>query len=145
MSDHGMKSIDCAALRERCIAYGIVAGNRIDVRDLDQLSRSWEIDTYLYFEDDLARESDLETDLNTYAGVPEFNRPFVKLDVFLKFGEENDPTFTQRLIEFPLMVEIVNVGEYAKTPSAPYIKALMPFLDDVDFDKDPVEDGFITL
>jgi hypothetical protein len=45
-------------------------------------------------------------------------------------------------------VEIVACGDLTGTegrPPAPYIKALMPFLDDVDFDADPQGDGYITL
>ena len=66
---------------------------------------------------------------------PEYERPYISIDAFLRFTQENDPSFAQTMREFPLMVEIVSVrgispGNGGKT--VPFVTGLMPFLDELD-------------
>jgi hypothetical protein len=115
---------------------GIAAGTRIDIRDLDALSKHHNFQAYLYFEEDLARGSTLGRDLEDYRHVPEVERPFVNLDEFLRFATGSDPLFSSYLDELPLVIEILACGEiHAEDGEAvAYVKGLMPFLDELDMD-----------
>jgi hypothetical protein len=117
---------------------GIAAGTRIDIRDLDALSKHHNFQAYLYFEEDLARGSTLGRDLEDYRHVPEVERPFVNLDEFLRFATGSDPLFSSYLDELPLVIEILACGEiHAEDGEAvAYVKGLMPFLDELDMDLD---------
>ncbi|MDD3858433.1 MAG: hypothetical protein PHP43_10365 [Methanoculleus sp.] len=112
---------------------GIVAGAKIDIRDLDAMGRRHNFQVFLYFEADLARESTLQEDLQKYADVPETDRPFVDLTAFLRFAAEQDPLFTRRLDELPLVIQVTAYGERRteKGKPRPYVKGLMPFLDEL--------------
>ena len=107
---------------------------------LDDIARSYGVQTYLFFEPDLAKERTLESLQAEYRDVSEYERPFISVGSFLKFTRENDPSFDQTLKEFPLMVEIVSAGEMAgQQPgkTVPYVTGLMPFLDEFDVDAEP--------
>ncbi|MDD3070040.1 MAG: hypothetical protein PHX88_02445 [Methanoculleus horonobensis] len=112
---------------------GIVAGAKIDIRDLDAMGRRHNFQVFLYFEEDLARDSTLQEDLQKYDSVPETERPFVDLNAFLRFAAEQDPLFTRQLDELPLIIEVAAYGEYRteKGKPRPYVKGLMPFLDEL--------------
>ncbi|MDD4567582.1 MAG: hypothetical protein PHU37_06740, partial [Methanoculleus chikugoensis] len=69
---------------------GIVAGAKIDIRDLDAMGRRHNFRVYLYFEEDLAKDSTLREDLQEYRDVPDLDRPFVNLNAFLRFAAEQD-------------------------------------------------------
>jgi hypothetical protein len=127
---------------EKLASLGIERGRMLDIRDLDDIGREYGVDIYLFFEKDLATAKTLAEVQSEYKEVPEFERPYVRIDSFLRFTRENDPSFSQTLNEFPLMIEIVTVGETpgAGTGSAvPFVTGLMPFLDELDVDSDPVE------
>ncbi len=117
---------------------GIAAGARIDIRDLDALSKHHNFQAYLYFEEDLARCSTLGRDLEDYRRVPEVERPFVNLDEFLRFATASDPLFNSYLDELPLVIEILACGEIHAEDGdvVAYVKGLMPFLDELDMDLD---------
>ncbi len=73
--------------------------------------------------------------------VPDFERPFIKLDAFLQFANESDPQFAQRLSDIPLVIEILAYGELVQegqAGTAPYVKGLMPFLDELEMEDIPV-------
>lgn len=89
---------------------GIIPGAKIDIRDLDTMGKRHNFHIYLYFEEDLARDSTLKEDLQEYGDVPDLERPFIRLDAFLRFATESDPLFTRRLNELPLVVEVVPTG-----------------------------------
>lgn len=112
---------------------GIIAGAKIDIRDLDAMGRRHNFLVYLYFERDLAKGSTLENDLKEYGGVPETERPFVSLSAFLRFAAEQDPLFTRQLDELPLIIEVVAYGKLGAEggKQVPYVKGLMPFLDEL--------------
>lgn len=112
---------------------GIVAGAKIDIRDLDAMGRRQNFHVFLYFEEDLVRDSTLREDLQEYDDVPDLERPFVNLSEFLRYAAEQDPLFTRRLDELPLVIEVVAYGELRTEEGklVPYVKGLMPFLDEL--------------
>ena len=116
---------------------GIVAGAKIDIRGLDAMGRRHNFQVFLYFEEDLARDSTLQEDLQKYDSVPETERPFVDLNAFLRFAAEQDPLFTRQLDELPLIIEVAAYGEYRteKGKPRPYVKGLMPFLDELTMEE----------
>jgi hypothetical protein len=122
---------------EKLGSLGIMEGRNLDIRTLDEMSRRYGIEVFLFFEEDLARTRTLESVLEEFEIFPEYGRPYVGIRSFLRFTRENDPSFEQTMREFPLMIEIVTTGEMQSpkdgTP-VPYITGLMPFLDELDVD-----------
>ena len=118
---------------------GLVTGAKIDIRDLDALGRRHNFHVFLYFERDLARDSTLREDLQEYGDAPELERPFVNLSAFLRFAAEQDPLFTRQLDELPLIIEVVAYGELRteEGKQVPYVKGLMPFLDELTMEETP--------
>jgi hypothetical protein len=128
-------------IQEKMVSIGVDKGRMIDIRHLDEISRDYGIRIYLFFEKDLATTRSLAEIQEEFRGVPEYERPYVRVDRFLAFTKENDPSFAQTIEEFPLMVEIVAVGEAVNPEtgkSEPFATGLMPFLDEFDVDTDPV-------
>jgi hypothetical protein len=126
------------SVAEKMQTLGIIVGRKADVRKLAEIADAFGIEAIVYFEKDLAETSTYETDLKDFSGDDEFNRPFILANSFIKFGSENDPSFMSRLKEFPLMISIIEVSERRDGSSViPYIKGLMPFLDEFDVDAEP--------
>ena len=125
---------------EKLLSLGIEKRRTLDVRTLDEIARNYGVAVYLFFEEELARNRTLESVEKEFGTFPEFERPFIGVEKFLKFTRENDPSFDQTLTDFPLMVEIVTIGE-TRAPSGeitvPYVTGLMPFLDELDVDGYP--------
>jgi hypothetical protein len=122
---------------EKLRSLGVVEGSMLDIRLLDEISRKYDVEVYLFFEEELARTRTLESVLEEFDPVPEYGRPYVTVGSFLRFTRENDPSFEQTLREFPLVIEIVNTGEM-KSPvygtTIRFITGMMPFLDELDVD-----------
>jgi len=119
-------------------SLGITVGHKADIRKLGEIADAFGVEAVVYFEKELAETSTYESDLKDFAGEDEFNRPFILANSFIKFGSENDPSFVSRLSEFPLMITIIEVAERRDgTRVIPYIKGLMPFLDEFDVDAEP--------
>ncbi|MDE4907208.1 hypothetical protein L0665_01020 [Methanogenium marinum] len=126
------------SVAEKMKTLGITVGKKIDVRKLGEIADTFGIEAVLYFEKELAKTSTYEADLKDFAGDDEFNRPFILANSFIKFGSKEDPTFPSRLIEFPMMISITEVSErHDGSRVIPYIKGLMPFLDEFDVDAEP--------
>jgi hypothetical protein len=125
---------------EKLRSFGAMKGCMLDIRMLDEISRKYDVEVYLFFEEDLARGRTLESVLEEYDPVPEYGRPYVTVGSFLRFTRENDPSFERTMRDFPLVIEIVNTGEMLSmrcgTPVR-FITGLMPFLDEMDVDTDP--------
>ncbi|MCX6683340.1 MAG: hypothetical protein NTZ37_01225 [Methanoregula sp.] len=120
---------------EKLGSLGIMEGRNLDIRMLDEISRRYDIEVFLFFEEDLARTRTLESVLEEFDIFPEYGRPYVSIGNFLRFTRENDPSFEQTMREFPLMIEIVTTGEMESPKDGrpvPYITGLMPFLDELD-------------
>lgn len=129
---------------EKLGSLGVMEGRMLDIRMLDEISRTYGIEVFLFFEEDLARSRKLESVLEEFEIFPEFGRPYIRIGSFLRFTRENDPSFEQTLREFPLMVEIVAIGETPQPglgKAIHYITGLMPFLDELDVDSDPIVSG----
>ena len=124
-------------LPERLAVHGIESGRMIDIRDLDAAGREYGIEIFLFFEKDLVYTHTIGQLQEEYRDVPEFERPYIRVGSFLRFAQENDPTFAHTLKEFPLMVEIATIAETNQPGSPtemPVITGLMPFLGDLDLD-----------
>lgn len=128
-------------LSEKLASIGIEHGRMIEIRNLDAVGRDYGIAVFLFFEKELATTRTLAQVEDEFRQVPEYERPYVRVDRFLRFTQENDPSFSRTLDEFPLMVEIVGVGELhdpATGRTIPVITGMMPFLDEFDVDADLV-------
>ena len=125
---------------EKLGSLGVLSGAMLDIRLLDEISRTYGIRVILFFEEDLARTRTLQSVLEEFEIFPEYSRPYISSEGFLRFTRENDPSFEQTMREFPLMIEVVNIGE-TQSPeygtTFRYITGLMPFLDEFDVDVDP--------
>jgi hypothetical protein len=122
-------------------AMGVRIGKKVDIRRLYEISRSYGVAVWLFFEEDLARERPLESVFEEFDCFPPFERPYISVADFIRFTRENDPSFEQTMREFPLMIEIVSSGETTSDKGesiVPYITGLMPFLDELDVDAPPV-------
>jgi len=125
---------------EKLGSLGVLEGRTLDVRFLDEIARTYGVEVILFFEEDLARTRTLESVREEFAATDEYERPYIAISNFLRFTRENDPSFEQTMREFPLMVEIVTVGETCTTgkgKTVPYVAGLMPFLDELDVGAPP--------
>jgi hypothetical protein len=123
---------------EKLGSLGVTKDAFFNILMLDEIGRTHGVKVILFFEDDLARSRSLESVIEEFGTVPEYERPFISIDSFLRFTQENDPSFEQTMREFPLMIRIVTTGEMQSELSGPvrYITGLMPFLDELDVDTD---------
>jgi hypothetical protein len=125
---------------EKLRSLGAMKGSMLDVRMLDEICRRYDVEVYLFFEEDLARTRTLESVLEEFSPVPEYGRPYITVGSFLRFTRENDASFERTMRDFPLVIEVVNTGEMqspAYGTSVRFITGLMPFLDEMDVDSDP--------
>jgi hypothetical protein len=148
-----LKKTAWAALRgatpaEKLGTLGIAPGKTADIRKLGTIADNYGVPVYLFFEEDLARNRSLESVLAEYEKVPEYERPLILVGSFLRFTQENDPSFEQTMDEFPLMVGIIAIGEAPlgnSTASVPYVTCLMPFLEELDFSTGSPQPGVHPL
>jgi len=134
-----MMTGDYAALsgknpEEKMRPLGIVKGKSIDLRILSSISARYGVAIYLFFEPDLARNVPLELVIYQYKDVPEDMRPYIRVEAFLQFIYETDPTFSEVMEKDPVMVRIVTIGQIAVDPTDPplvYVTGLMPYLDEM--------------
>ncbi|MDO8842138.1 hypothetical protein [Methanocalculus sp.] len=118
---------------DECRTFAVAPGEKVDILELEELGRRYGIDIYLYFEDDLARNSTIEKDMETYKNTPEYERPFIPLGSFISFASSQDPGFLEKLKELPLILEVISCGEAdIQGKSCRYITTLMPFLDEME-------------
>jgi hypothetical protein len=144
-----LKKTAWAALRgetpaEKLGTLGIAPHKKVDIRKLGTIADNYGVPIYLFFEEDLARNQSLESVLAGFENVPEYERPVILVGSFLRFTQENDPSFEQTMDEFPLIVEIITVDEAPLgkgTTPVPYVTCLMPFLDELDFNAEPPQPG----
>jgi hypothetical protein len=125
---------------EKLGSLGVMSGAMLDIRLLDEIGRTYGIRVFLFFEEDLARTRTLESVIEEFDIFPEYGRPYISSEGFLRFTRENDPSFEQTMREFPLMIEVVSTGEIQSPKYGTafrYITGLMPFLDEFDVDTDP--------
>jgi hypothetical protein len=126
---------------EKLGSLGVTRDRTLDIRMLDEISGTYGIEVFLFFKEDLARTRNLESVLEEFDIFPEYGRPYISIGSFLRFTRENDPSFEQTMRELPLMIEIVTIGEMQSPNSRKtirYVTGLMPFLDELVVDADPV-------
>jgi hypothetical protein len=119
---------------EKLGSLGFAPGNKTDIRELAAAAGTYGIAVYLFFDEQLARSTALELVIHKFRDVPEFERPYVRIGDFLRFVEENDPSFQQVMQAHPITIEVITVAEIAANPNVPalvYITALMPYLDEL--------------
>jgi hypothetical protein len=134
---HAWEALPGTTCEEKLHSLGIMKDEVLDIRMLDEISRKYAIEVFLFFEKDLARTRSLESVLEEFDIFPEYGRPYVSIGSFLRFTRENDPSFEQTMREFPLRIEIVTTGEMQSPKDGTpvwYITGLMPFLDELDVD-----------
>ena len=78
---------------------------------LGRIANTHGIEITLFFEEDLARTRSFASVEEEFGSTPEYERPYISVTSFLRFTRENDPSFEQTMDAFPLMIEIVSVGE----------------------------------
>jgi len=133
---------------EKLGRLGLIPGITVDIRKCASIADNYGVSIWLFFEEDLARGQPLESVLAEFAGVPEYERPVILVDSFLRFTRENDPSFEQTMEEFPLMVEIIATGECRGDGSGspePYVTCLMPFLDELDLEAESPKPGLVEI
>jgi hypothetical protein len=119
---------------EKIGLLGIGPGIGVDLRKLAAVSVKFGVAVYLFFEEDLARNIPLEQVIHRYRDVPDDMRPYVRIENFLRFIQENDPSFAQVMQEHPMIINVVRVDQIAADPAVPplvYITGLMPDLEDL--------------
>lgn len=119
---------------EKLGALGFSPGKKVDIRELAAAATTYGIAVYLFFEEQLARSTALELVIHKFRDVPEFERPYVRIGDFLRFVQENDPSFEQVMQAHPIMIEIITVAEIAANPNVPalvYITGVMPYSDEL--------------
>ena len=72
-------------LSEKLAWIGVERRGIIEIRHLDKIGRDYGIVVYLFFEKDLATTHTLAQVENEFRDVPEYERPYVRIDRFLKF------------------------------------------------------------
>jgi len=132
-----MASLKGKSPEEQLEQLKIIKNHESDIRNLKRIHGIYsDLDIFLLFENNLV-DKKIEKILSKYENMPEYERPFISVDMFIKYGSENDPTFTERLKEFPIKARIVTIGTYANAKSDVaryYVYALLPFLEDIDFE-----------
>jgi hypothetical protein len=123
-------------LADKLASLGITAGKKVDIRALGRIANTHRIEVTLFFEEEMARTRTLASVQEEYGHLPEYERPYVDVNAFLRFTRENDPSFEATMDAFPLMIEIVAVSEQNGAGTAPLLQVtgIMPFLDEFDVD-----------
>ena len=133
MKRKNLDQIEGATPEEKLGHLGVNIGDQVDIRDLDILHDRYGVRVVLYFEEELVRKGRYEQDLAEHAHVPVYERPFIEVGPFLGFARESDPTFAQRLIDFPLLIQVIGIGQLSDREKTPYLIGLMPFVDEIEW------------
>lgn len=133
MKKKNLDQIEGATPTEQLARLGVKIGDQVDIRDLNILHDRYGIQVVLYFEEKLVRKGQYELDLAEHAHVPAYERPFIEVGTFLGFAGESDPTFAQRLVDFPLMIEVIGIGQISDREKTPFLTGLMPFVDEIEW------------
>ncbi|MCK4270135.1 MAG: hypothetical protein KAW93_06615 [Methanogenium sp.] len=135
MKKRMFEKLEGESLEDKFASIGLNTEDKVDFRELKKINELYNIDVVLYFEEEIAKNSTYEADLKKYAGVPEYERPFVKLKSFMRFISECDPEFEPRLDIFPLMADIIKLGEHGGEGAGKkkvMVKVLLPFYNELD-------------
>jgi hypothetical protein len=133
MKRKNLDQVDGATPVEQLAHLGVKIGDKVDIRDLNILHDRYGVQVVLYFEEDLVKKGQYERDLADHAHVPVYERPFIEVGTFLNFARESDPTFAQRLVDFPLMIQVIEIGQLSDGKKTPFLTGLMPFVDEIEW------------
>ncbi len=135
MTTDAFTSLNGTTPVEKLATLRIVPGASLDLRMLAAVAARYGVAIYLFFEEELARNVPLEQVISRYREVPDDMRPYVRIENFLRFVQENDPSFAEVMQQHPVLVTIVRVDQIAADPAVPpliYVTGLMPHLDDLN-------------
>ncbi|HJJ48003.1 MAG TPA: hypothetical protein O0X39_03280 [Methanocorpusculum sp.] len=115
-------------------------GDEVDLLDLRELRNRNKINVYLYMDEEIAKTSTLENDLKKYRLADPDHRPVLEIEEFLKNMQKtmkqimgNSANVETMLKEQPLKATVLSTGTI-ETPVGirPYLKCLLPFLDEME-------------
>ncbi|HDR72972.1 MAG TPA: hypothetical protein ENN85_03550 [Methanoculleus sp.] len=128
-----------SSIKEAIADEGVRVGAQVDIRTLKRISVQRDINVVLYWEEDMGRKADYESDLADNGHLAEENRPFITIDAFLKFFAETYAMFPkpvdELLADIPIAIEITAVRMYipkGETETKTLIAGLMPFRDEME-------------
>jgi hypothetical protein len=101
-----------AGAPEKLADIGLFAGARSPLANLKELQERHGFEVYLYFDENLARNSTIEADLEDFQVLPSGARPFMPLQQFMRFIVQMEPEFERRMREEPVMVEVLEMGTF---------------------------------
>ncbi|MCZ0860846.1 hypothetical protein O0S10_06335 [Methanocorpusculum sp. MG] len=115
-------------------------GERIDVLVLRELRRTERINIYLYMDEEIARTSDLTTDLAKYRLVDPDFRPVLEIEEWFKTMQKQmrqiagaNARVEEMFTAEPLHAEILETGTLETAVGRrTYLKALLPYLDEME-------------
>mgnify|MGYP003411957177 FL=1 len=115
-------------------------GDTVDLLTLRDLRIREKINVYLYMDEEIAANSTVEEDIKKYRFTDMDFRPVLEIEDWFKNMQKQMKQIVgpaanveQMLKEQPLAAEIIDTG-VLETPVAlrPYLKCLIPFLDEMD-------------
>ena len=135
----GLGSLPGKTTADKLVSLGIEKRRILDIRLLEEISATYKIPVYLFFEDDLARTRTLESVQEEYQSGSRIRTP---LHPSRKFPE----IYPGKRSEFRTDDERVSAdrrdrehrrdGVAGNGRPLPYVTGLMPFLDELDVDSD---------
>jgi len=115
---------------ERFAALGIRPGETTDLLTLKEIGERGDVEVWVYFDEEVARASTIEKDLENFEFVPEPDRPFMEVRRFFAFMENIEPEFERSLADAPITARVAAVGEREAFCACvlsprPYVKAVL--------------------
>ena len=115
-------------------------GDTVDLLTLRDLRVREKINVYLYMDEEIAKNSTVEEDIKKYRFTDMDFRPVLEIEDWFKNMQKQmkqivgpSANVEQMLKEQPLSAEIIDIG-VLETPVGlrPYLKCLLPFLDEME-------------
>ena len=115
-------------------------GDTVDLLTLRDLRVREKINVYLYMDEEIAKNSTVEEDIKKYRFTDMDFRPVLEIEDWFKNMQKQmkqivgpSANVEQMLKEQPLSAEIIDTG-VLETPVGlrPYLKCLLPFLDEME-------------
>ena len=116
------------------------SGDTVDLLTLRDLRVREKINVYLYMDEEIAKNSTVEEDIKKYRFTDMDFRPVLEIEDWFKNMQKQmkqivgpSANVEQMLKEQPLSAEIIDTG-VLETPVGlrPYLKCLLPFLDEME-------------
>ncbi|HJK02417.1 MAG TPA: hypothetical protein O0W91_04105 [Methanocorpusculum sp.] len=115
-------------------------GEHIDILVLRELRRTKHINVYLYMDEDIARTSTIDADLEKYRQIDPDFRPVMEIEEWFKTMQKQmrmivgtDVHVEDMFVREPLKAEILENGSIQTAIGLrTYLKALLPYLDEME-------------